>query len=163
MQLTKSEIEIADRYISKREKQLAQWPSVRWLMVAICLMSMLIGYRMVSDGTRSIHDDRGTDLDVSRSLGEGPPPGQERRWTVGAMMKMGKILETRYQVVTYALMEDAVGYIQFLAGAIIAGIIIMRWNTSERDALICKLLRGKLQEFEQDTAPDGGPPAHKHS
>ncbi len=35
MELTKSEIEVADRYLSKRERQLAQWPHRRWLIVAI--------------------------------------------------------------------------------------------------------------------------------
>ena len=45
MQLTKSEIEIADRYISKRERQLAQWPLRRWLMLVIFSVFALVGYR----------------------------------------------------------------------------------------------------------------------
>jgi hypothetical protein len=93
MELTKSEIEIADRYISKREKQLAQWPYSRWLLLALFSACMFLGYRNYSVGMRDINDDKATDADLSRALGEGPPPGLERRWTIGAMMKMSKILE----------------------------------------------------------------------
>jgi len=78
MELTKREIEIADRCISKRERQLAQWPLRRWLILVIFSVSMLFGYINVSDGMRSIDDDRATDLQVDRSLGEGPPPGLEK-------------------------------------------------------------------------------------
>src|SRR5215469_8911668 len=129
MDLTKNEIEIADRYISKRERQLAQWPRTRWLIVAIFLVFALLGYRSVSDGMRTIHDDKSTDMDVSRALGEGPPPGEERRWTMGAMMKMGKLLELRYQVVTFALMQVALGYVQILLAVIMLCLVILRSNT----------------------------------
>ena len=156
MDLTKNEIEIADRYISKRERQLAQWPRTRWLILAIFLVFALLGYRSVSDGMRTIHDDKSTDMDVSRALGEGPPPGEERRWTMGAMMKMGKLLELRYQVVTFALMQVALGYVQILLAVIMLCLVILRSNTVERDALICKLLRAKLQE--QVAAPNIRPP-----
>jgi len=159
MDLTKNEIEIADRYISKRERQLAQWPRTRWLIVAIFLVFALLGYRSVSDGMRTIHDDKSTDMDVSRALGEGPPPGEERRWTIGAMMKMGKLLELRYQVVTFALMEVALGYVQILLAVIMLCLVILRSNTVERDALICKLLRSKLQELQQVVAPNSRPPS----
>jgi hypothetical protein len=152
MELTKSEIEIADRYISKRERQLAQWSRRRWLMLVIFSVFALIGYRNVSDGVRSIDDDKATDLHVSRAVGEAPPPGQEHLWAVGTMIKIGKILELRHQVVTYALMEVTLGSMQILSGAIIVFLTILRWNTGERDALICKLLRGKLRELEQDGA-----------
>src|SRR5882724_3125630 len=137
MELTKSEIEIADRYISRRERQLAQWPRKRWLILAIFSVSMVFGYRMACDGMRSIHDDKAMDLQVSLAIGGDPPPGQEQRWVVGSMMKIGKVLESRYQVVIYALMEVALGYIQIISGAIIVCITILRWNTGERDALIC--------------------------
>lgn len=159
MELTKSEIEIADRYISKRERQLARWPHRRWLILAIFSVFALVGYRTASDGMRSIHDDKATDLQVSRAFGEAPPPGQEHRWAVGTMIKIGKILELRHQVVTYALMEVAVGFMQILSGAIMVCLTILRWNTGERDALICKLLRAKLQEFEHDAPPNSRPPS----
>jgi hypothetical protein len=153
MELTKTEIAIADRYISKREKQLAQWPLKRWVILVIFSVCMFVGYQIVSDGMRSIHDDRATDAQVSSSLGEGPPPGEERRWAIGAMMKISKILELRYQVVTYSLMEVALGYVDLISGAIMVSLTLWRWNTSEKDALICKLLRRKLQELEQNAAP----------
>src|SRR5437868_6804493 len=105
MKLTKSEIEIADRYISKRERQLAQWPRRRWLMLAIFSVLALLGYRTVRDGDRSIQDDKATDLQVSQALEKAPPPGLEHRWAVGSMMKISKILELRHQVVTHALMQ----------------------------------------------------------
>lgn len=159
MELTKREIEIADRCISKRERQLAQWPLRRWLILVIFSVSMLLGYINVGDGMRSIDDDRATDLQVDRSLGEGPPPGLEKPWIVGSMMKISKILESRYQLVTYATMQVAVGYIQLIAGAIMVCLTILRWNVGERDALICKLLRAKLQELEQNAAPNSRPPA----
>ena len=152
MELTKSEIEIADRYLSKRERQLAQWPRRRWLMLVIFSVFALIGYRNVSVGERSIQDDKATDLQVSQALEEAPPPGLEHRWAVGSMMKISKILELRHQVVSYALMQVAFGYVQLLSGAIMVCLTILRWNAGERDALICKLLRGKLQELEQDAA-----------
>src|SRR4051812_6617987 len=159
MELTKTEIEIADRYISKREKQLAQWPLRRWLMVAIFSVMALYGYRNVNDGERSIQDDKATDLEVSRSLGEGPPPGLERLWMMGAVRKTAKVLELRYQVVTSALMQAAVGYVMLLSSAMMVSVIILRWKTGERDALICKLLRAKLQELEQQVAaPNTRPP-----
>ena len=154
MELTKNEIEIAARYLSKRERQLAQWPHRRWLILAIFSVFALLGYRAVNDGMRSIHDDKAADLQVSRAVGAPPPPGQEQRWLVGTMLKLGTILEARYQVVTYALMEVALGYVQILLGASMVCLVISRWNTGERDALICKLLRGKLQELEQDAAPN---------
>jgi hypothetical protein len=157
MELTKSEIEIADRYISKREKQLAQWPLRRWLMLAIFSVMALYGYRNVSVGERDIQDDKATDLEVSRSLGEGPPPGLERLWTMGAIRKTAKVLELRYQV-TSALMQAAMGYVVLLSGVMMVCVIILRWNTGERDALICKLLRAKLQELEHVAAPNSRPP-----
>jgi len=80
MELTKNEIEIADRCISKRERQVAQWPHRRWLILAIVLVFAFIGYRTVSDGVRSIQDDKATDSQVSRAFGDTPPPGQEHRW-----------------------------------------------------------------------------------
>jgi hypothetical protein len=115
---------------------------------------MLTGYRNVSDGMRDIADDKATDSDVSRALGEGPAPGQERLWAIGAMMKTSKLLELRYQVVTYSLMEVALGYVLILLGVANLCLTILRWNRGERDALICKLLRAKLQELEQVAAPN---------
>jgi len=152
MELTKNEIEIADRCISKRERQVAQWPHRRWLILAIVLVFAFIGYRTVSDGVRSIQDDKATDSQVSRAFGDTPPPGQEHRWAVGTMIKIGKILELRHQLVSYALMEVVLGSMQILSSVIIVCLTILRWNTGERDALICKLLRGKLQELEQNAA-----------
>ena len=148
MEFTKSEIEIADRCLTKRERQLAQWPSRRWLMLAIFSGLMLFGYRNYSDGMRSIQDDKATDIQVSQALEKDPPPGQEHLWAVGCMMKISKILELRHQEVTSSLMEIAVGYTQILMGLTMVCLIILRWNRGERNALICKLLRGKLQELE---------------
>jgi hypothetical protein len=158
MELTKQEIEIADRYISKRERQLAQWPLKRWLILAIFSVFMVIGYRNVSDGTQSIREDETTDLAVDRALGDGPPPGEERRWVIGAMMKMGKLLELRHQVVTYSLIQIAVGFMTLLSGVIMVCLTLLRWNIGERDALICKLLRAKLQELEQTASPSNSQP-----
>ena len=158
MELTKSEIAIADRYISKRERQLAQWPLMRWLIVVIFSVSALFGYRSLSDGNRSIQDDKTTDMEVSRAVGEAPPPGLEQRWVVGTMIKISKVLEARHQVVTAALMQLALGYAQLISGAIMVCFVVLRWNSGERDALICKLLRGKLKELEQQAAPIGRAP-----
>jgi hypothetical protein len=154
MELTKREIAIADRYLSKREKQLAQWPLKRWLMLAMFLVFTLVGYRNINDGLRSINEDKAIDLQVSLAIGGNPPPGQEQRWVVGSMMKIAKVLESRYQVVAYALMQVTLGYIGVLLGVTMLILTILRWNTGERDALICKLLRGKLQELEQVAHPD---------
>jgi hypothetical protein len=151
MEFTKNEIEIADRYISKREKQLKQWPVRRWLILAIFSVGTLLGYRTMSDGMRSIHDEKTIDSYVSNSIGEYPPLGQEQRWSVGRMLKIAKLLEDRQQVVAYSLMGVALGYVEILSGVAMVCLIILRWNTGKRDALICKLLRGKLQELEQDT------------
>ena len=159
MALTKSEIEIADRYISKRERQLAQWPYRRWLILAIFSGMVLFGYRYYSDGMRSIGDDKATDIQVSQALEKAPPPGLEHRWAVGSMLKISKILELRHQEVTSALMEVMLGTMQLLGGAIMVVLTIVRWNAGERDALICKLLRGKLQELEQNAAPNRRPPS----
>lgn len=150
MELTKNELRIADRYLSKRERQVAQWPLRRWLLVAIFSVVALLGYRTMNDGERSIQDDKAMDMQVRQALEKDPPPGQEHLWAVGCMMKMSKILELRHQEVTSALIEVALGYAQLISGAIMACLVILRWNRSERDALICKLLRGKLQELEQD-------------
>ena len=149
MELTKSEIKIADRCISKRERQLAQWPRRRWLLLAIFSVVSLLGYGIMSDGQRSIKDDKATDMQVSQALEKDPPPGLEHRWAVGCMLKISKILELRHQVVTASLIQIALGYVQFISGGIMVCLIILRWNRGERDALICKLLRVKLQELEQ--------------
>ena len=158
MKLTKSEIEIAERCISKREKQLAQWPRKRWLILAIFSAFILLGYYVMKDGMRSINDDKATESDVSRALGEGPPAGLEYQWAVGTMMKISKILEARHQIVSVSLMEMAIGSVQFVGGVAVICFTIRRWNIGERDALICKLLRWKLNDFEQDTAPISRPP-----
>ena len=149
MELTKSDTEIADRYLSKRERQLAQWPYRRWLMLAIFSGMMLFGYRNYSDGMHSIGDDKATDLQVSQALEKAPPLGLEHHWAVGSMMKISKILELRHQVVTASLIEVGIGGMWLISGASMVCLIIVRWNRAERDALICKLLRGKLQELEQ--------------
>jgi hypothetical protein len=149
MELTKSEIEIAERCISKRERQLAQWPSRRWLILAIFVVFALLGYRTASDGMRSIHDEKTVDSYVSATIGAAPPPGLEQRWAVGTMLKIAKLLEDRQQVVAYAVLEVALGYLEILSAATMACLVILRSKTLERDALICKLLRGKLKELEQ--------------
>jgi hypothetical protein len=159
MELTKSEIEIADRWISKRERQLAQWPRRRWLILAIFSVFALLGYRSVSDGTHDIHDEKTIDLYVSATIGEAPPAGLEQRWSVGTMLKIAKLLELRQQVVADALMEVALGYVELLSAAIMVCIVILRSRTRKRDALICKLLRGKLQELEHEAAPNSRPPS----
>ena len=109
MELTKSEIEVADRYLSKRERQLAQWPRRRWLILAIFAVFALLGYRTASDGMRSIHDEKTIDLYVSATIGAAPPPGLEQRWAVGTMLKIAKLLESRQQEVAYAVLEVALG------------------------------------------------------
>ena len=159
MELTKNELEIADRYLSKRERQVAQWPRRRWLLLAIYSVFALLGYLILRDGQRDIKDDKATDMQVSQALEKDPPPGLEHRWAVGCMMKISKILELRHQEVTSALMEVMLGTMQVLGGAKIVCLTILRWNTGKRDALICKLLRAKLQELEQDASPNGGPAA----
>ena len=148
MELTKIEIEIADRYLSKREKQLAHWPHRRWLMLAMFSLFALLGYLIGSDGMRSIDDDKSIDLQASLAIGGYPSPDQEQRWVVGSMMKIAKVLESRYQVVTYALMQVVLGYMILIWNIGMMVIIILRWNTGERDTLICKLLRSKLTELE---------------
>jgi len=110
---------------------------------------MLVGYRIMNDGMRSIQDDKAIDLQASLAIGGDPPPGQEQRWVIGSMMKIAKVLESRYQVVIYSLIQVAVGCLPFFSGLIMVSLTILRWNTGERDALICKLLRGKLQELQQ--------------
>jgi len=157
MELTKNEIEIADRYLSKRERQVAQWPRRRWLLLAIYSVLALLGYLVLSDGERAIQDDKATDIQVSQALEKDPPPGLEHRWAVGCMLKISKILELRHQVVTASLIEVAIGCMWLVSGASMVCLIIVRWNRAERDALICKLLRGKLQELEKDAAASGGP------
>lgn len=149
MELTKREIEVADRYISKRERQLAQWPRSRWLILVVYSVFMLVGYRIVSDGMRSIQEDKAIDLQASLAIGGYPSPDQEQRWVVGSMMKIAKVLESRYQVVIYSLIQVGVGCLPFFSGFTMVSLTILRWNTGERDALICKLLRGKLQELQQ--------------
>jgi hypothetical protein len=159
MELTKSEIAIADRYLSKRETQLAQWPHKRWLILAIFSVFALLGYRSVRDGMRSIDDDKSMDPYVSAAIGTAPPAGLEQRWAVGTQLKVAKLIEVRQQEVAYALMEVAVGYLEILSAAVMVCLVILRWNTRERDALICKLLRAKLQELEQGAAPNNRPPS----
>jgi hypothetical protein len=159
MELTKREMEIADRCLSKREKQLAQWPLRRWLMVAIFSVFALLGYRVASDGERDINDDKVMDLTVDRAFfGKDPPPELEHLWAIGSMMKLNKVIELRHREVTYSLMQVAVGSMWALSGVIMVVLVILRWNTGERDALICKLLRAKLQELEQ-AAPNSRPPS----
>ena|SRR5436190_5846198 len=159
MELTKREIEIAGRYISKREKQLAQWPLNRWLILAIFLVFGLLGYRGVRDGMRDIHDEKTIDSDVSDTIGAAPPAGLEQRWAVGTQLKIAKLLELRQQVVADSLIQVALGYVELLSAAIMVCLVILRSKTVERDALICKLLRGKLRELEQDAAPNSRPPS----
>ena len=149
MELTKNELEIADRYLSKRERQVAQWPRRRWLFLAIFLVVSLLGYLIMSDGQRSIKDDKATDMQVSQALEKDPPPGLEHRWAVGSMLKVSKILELRHQVVTASLIEVVIGFMWLISGVSMVCLIILRWNRGERDARICKLLRGKLQELQQ--------------
>jgi hypothetical protein len=97
------------------------------------------------------------DMQVSQALEKDPPPGLEHRWAVGCMMKISKILEARHQVVTASLIEVVIGFMWLISGVSMVCLIILRWNRGERDALICKLLRGKLQELEPGAAPNGGP------
>ena len=156
MELTKREIEIADRWISKRERQLAQWPCRRWLILAIFAVFALLGYRTASDGMRSIHDEKTIDSYVSATIGAAPPPGLEQRWAVGTMLKIAKLLESRQQEVAYAVLEVALGYLEILLAATMVCLVILRSRTVERDALICKLLRGKLQELEQTRCSEPG-------
>src|SRR6266568_1620566 len=159
MELTKSEIEIAERCISKRERQLAQWPRRRWLILAIFAVFALLGYRTASDGMRSIHDEKTIDSYVSATIGAAPPRGLEQRWSVGTMLKIAKLLESRQQEVAYGVLEVALGYLEILLAATMVCLVILRSKTRERDALICKLLRGKLQELEQDAPPSSRPPS----
>jgi hypothetical protein len=152
MELTKDEIELAERHIAKRERELARWPRRRWRLLVIYSVMMLVGCLIVNDGRRSIDEDQSTEAEVSRALGRGPIPGMEDRWVVGAMIKVGVLLEARHQVVTLSLMQMAAGLMPLLGGVSMIGIILVRWNDGARDALICKLLRMKLRELEQGAA-----------
>ncbi len=149
MELTKSEIELAERWISKRERQLAQWPRRRWLILAVFAVFAILGYRTASDGMHSIRDEKTIDAYVNATIGAAPPPGLEQRWAVGTQLKIAKLLESRQQEVAYAVLEVTLGYIEILSAATMVVLVILRSKTVERDALICKLLRGKLQELEQ--------------
>lgn len=149
MQLTKIDMEIADRYISKREKQLARWPNTRWVMLVIYSVLLILGCLMVSDGMRSVDDDKSMDLLVNHALGDDPPPGLEHRWVVGSMIKITKILEARHQLVTYSIVQMAIGFMWFFSGVTMVCLTVLRWNIAERDGLICKLLRMQLQELGQ--------------
>jgi len=153
MELTKSELEIADRHLSKRERELAQWPRKRWLLLVVYSVFMLVGCLIVNDGRRTIYEDQSMEAEMRRALGKGPPPGLEDRWAVGSMMKLCTILEVRHQLVTLSLLQMAAGFLPFVSGLAMVSIVILRWNGGERDALICKLLRAKLRELEQGAAP----------
>ena len=152
MELTKSEITIADRHLSKRERELAQWPRRRWLLLVVYSVVMLIGFPIVNEGKRSIYEDQLTEAHISRALGQGPPSTLDDRWVIGAILKIGNVLEARHQVVTLSLMQMAVGCLPFFSGLSMVCIVIVRWNMVERDALICKLLRARLRELEQSAA-----------
>jgi hypothetical protein len=156
MELTKSETEIAERWISKRERQLAQWPRRRRLILAIFAVFALLGYRTASDGMRSIHDEKTIDSFVSATIGAAPPSGLEQRWAVGTQLKIAKLLETRQQEVAYSVLEVGLGYLEVLSAATMLCLVILRSKTVERDALICKLLRGKLQELEPSGSSEPG-------
>jgi hypothetical protein len=159
MELTKSEIEIADRYISKRERQLAQWPLRRWLILATFAVFALLGYRTASDGMLGIHDEKTVDSYVNSAIGAAPPPGLEQRWAVGTQLKVAKLLESRQQEVAYSVLEVGLGYLEILLAVTMVCLVILRTKTVERDALISKLLRGKLQELQQGAAPSSRPPS----
>lgn len=155
MELTKSEQEIAERHITKRERELAQWPRRRWVLLVVYSVAVLIGCLIVNEGRRTIYEDQSMEAEMRRALGKGPPPGLEERWAVGSMMKITSILEVRHQLVTLSLLQMAAGFLPFISGLTMVTIVVLRWNGGERDALICKLLRAKLRELEQDTAPKG--------
>jgi hypothetical protein len=153
MELTKSELEIAERHLAKRERELAQWPRKRWVMLVVYSVAMLVGVLIVNGGKRSIYEDQNMEAEFRRALGkEGPPPGMEERWLMGSILKIGNVMEVRHQVVTLSLMQMAVGCLPFFSGLTMVTIVILRWNGGERDALICKLLRAKLRELEQTAA-----------
>jgi len=152
MELTKSEITIADRHLSKRERELAQWPRKRWVMLVVYSVFMLVGGLIILSGQRTINDDQSMEAEMRRALGKGPPPGLEERWAVGSMMKITTILEVRHQLVTLSLLQMAAGFLPFISGLAMVTIVILRWNAGERDALICKLLRAKLRELEPSAA-----------
>jgi hypothetical protein len=118
-------------------------------MLAMFSLFALVGYRIASDGMRSIDEDETIDLQASLAIGGYPSPDREQRWVVGSMMKIAKVLESRYQVVTYAMIQIGLGYMIFVSDIGMMVLIILRWNAGERDALICKLLRGKLRELQQ--------------
>lgn len=105
---------------------------------------------------RSIDDDKTMDSYVSATIGATPPPGLEQRWAVGTMLKIAKLLESRQQEVAYALLEVALGYLELLSAAVMVCIVVLRSRTRERDALICKLLREKLQELAPATGTNSG-------
>src|SRR4051812_17196652 len=105
----------------------------------------------------SIDDDKTAYSYASAAIGEAPPPGLEQRWAVRTMLKVAKLLEVRQQEVAYALMEVAVGYLEILSAAVMVCLVILRSNTRERDALICKLLGAKLQELQPDPLPSSRP------
>jgi hypothetical protein len=152
MELTKSERDIAERWISKRERQLAHWPHRRWLMLAVFGVFALLGYRTASDGMSSIRDEKTIDSFVSATIGDAPPPGLEQRWAVGTQLKIAKLLEARQQEVAYSVLEVGLGYLQILLAATMLCLVVLRSTTVERDALICRVLRAKLREREPSNA-----------
>lgn len=82
---------------------------------------------------------------ASNTIGATPPPGLKQRWAVGTMLKIARLLELRQQVVAYSLMEVAVGFILILGGVSMGCLIIMRWNTGERER------RADLPDFARKT------------
>jgi len=154
MDLTQNEIAIAERHLSKRERQLAQWPRARWLILAAFAVFAFVGYRTASDGMGSLRDEKTIDSFVSATIAAGPPPGLEQPWAVGTQLKIAKLLESRQQEVAYSILEVGLGYLEILSAATMACLVILRSKTMERDALICKLLREKLQQLKQDAPPN---------
>ena len=105
---------------------------------------------------RSIHDEKTINSEVSATIGAAPPPGLEQRWAVGTQLKIAKLLELRQQEVAYAVLEVALGYLEILSAVTMVCLVVLRSKTVERDALICKLLRVKLQELEQTRCREPG-------
>ncbi|MEY4386644.1 MAG: hypothetical protein RLY20_1927 [Verrucomicrobiota bacterium] len=155
MELTPHDLEIAERHIAKREKELAEWPRKRWRLLIIYSLLMLVGVRLVLDGLSTLIHDDAVEVDVKRVLSKGPTPGLQERWVMGAMIKVSTILEARHEIAILSLGQIIAGLMPFTACGSMVGIILLRWKDGERDALICKLLRMKLRELEQGGAPKG--------
>ena len=112
----------------------------------IAIAGICVGAYLFLESWIEINSEASYEISKIIESDEKPTLEEAHLWAVGSMLKVAKVLELRQKMLVLIYLEATSGFLIGVSSICLLGIIIMRWNKDERDALICKVLRAKWED-----------------